>query len=266
MDTQAILSAMEAAEREAAQLMLHAHGVLAECKSGRRDVVTEYDRRVQTLLLARLGEACPGARFFCEENNRHDELNAPQLFIIDPIDGTMNFVRRMNHSCLSAAYWRGGVPEAAAVYNPYVDEMFTARRGGGAFLNGQPLRVEEAPLSETLVCCGTAPYNEELTGQTFRLMELAYRASLDIRRQGSAELDLCSVAAARAGAFCELSLSLWDYAAGALIVEEAGGRCSRVDGSPLPFDGSKTSVLAGGPRAWADFRAALEVGGFSFDA
>ena len=258
MDAREILAAMEAAEREAAQLMLHAHGVLAECKTGHRDVVTEYDRRVQALLIERLSAACPGARFFCEENDRHDELNAEHLFIIDPIDGTMNFVRRMNHSCISAAYWRGGVPTAAAVYNPYVDELFTALRGGGAYLNGRALRVDESPLSETLVCCGTAPYREELTADTFRLMELAYRASLDIRRQGSAELDLCSVAAARAGAYCELSLSLWDYAAGALIVEEAGGRCTRIDGSPLPFDGGKSSILAGGQRAWADFRAAME--------
>ena len=257
MDTRTILTAMQNAEREAAQLMLHAHTVLAECKSGHRDVVTEYDRRVQALLIERLSEACPGARFFCEENDRHDELSAEHLFIIDPIDGTMNFVRHMNHSCLSAAYWRGGVPEAAAVYNPYMDEMFTAVRGGGAFLNGRAIRADTAPLAETIVCCGTAPYDEALTDETFRLMKLAYRASLDIRRQGSAELDLCSVAAGRAGAYCELSLSLWDYAAGALLVEEAGGRCSRADGSPLPYDGGKSSVLAGGQRAWADFRRAM---------
>ena len=257
MDTRTILTAMQNAEREAAQLMLHAHTVLAECKSGHRDVVTEYDRRVQALLIERLSEACPGARFFCEENDRHDELSAEHLFIIDPIDGTMNFVRHMNHSCLSAAYWRGGVPEAAAVYNPYMDEMFTAVRGGGAFLNGRAIRADTAPLAETIVCCGTAPYDEALTDETFRMMMLAYRASLDIRRQGSAELDLCSVAAGRAGAYCELSLSLWDYAAGALLVEEAGGRCSRADGSPLPYDGGKSSVLAGGQRAWADFRRAM---------
>lgn len=258
MDARDILAVMQSAEREAAELMLHARGMLAECKSGHRDVVTEYDRRVQTLLIDRLSAACPGARFFCEENDRHDELSAARLFIIDPIDGTMNFVRRMNHSCISAACWRGGVPEAAAIYNPYVDEMFTALRGGGAYLNGRPLHVDEAPLAETLVCCGTAPYNEELIGETFRVMELACRLSLDIRRQGSAELDLCSVAAGRAGAYCELSLSLWDYAAGALLVEEAGGRCSRLDGSPLPYDGGKTSILAGGKRAWAELCEALK--------
>ena len=250
-----VLAAMEAAEREAAGLVMHAHGILAECKSGHRDVVTEYDRRVQAMLVERLSAVCPGARFFCEENDRHDDLNAETVFIIDPIDGTMNFVRGMNHSCISVACHHSGEAVAAAVYNPYMDEMFTALRGGGAFLNGRSIHVTDAPLSETIVCCGTAPYREELTGETFRLLERAYRGSLDIRRQGSAELDLCSVAAGRAGAYCELSISLWDYAAGSLIVREAGGICSRVDGSPLPYDGHVTSILAGGTRSWQDFLA-----------
>ena len=250
-----ILAAMCAAEKEAAELLLHAHGVLAERKSGHRDVVTEYDRLVQALLLERLGAACPGARFFCEENDRHDDLHAEHVFIIDPIDGTMNFVRGLNHSCISVAYQHSGTIEAAAVCNPYVDELFTALRDGGAFLNGRPLHADPAPLSEALVLCGTSPYREDLTARTFRLMEAAHRASLDIRRQGSAELDLCSVAAGRAGAYFELSLSLWDYAAGYLIVREAGGVCTQLDGAPLPFDSGKPTVLAGGPQAWADLRA-----------
>ena len=84
-----ILDAVCAAEREAAELLLHAHGVLAERKTGRRDIVTEYDRKTQDLLLERLSAACPGARFFCEENDRHDDLRAEQVFIIDPISNRM---------------------------------------------------------------------------------------------------------------------------------------------------------------------------------
>ncbi|MBR1456185.1 MAG: inositol monophosphatase [Oscillospiraceae bacterium] len=257
-DAMRICEAIMAAEREAAELILHAHGVLAECKTGHRDVVTEYDRRVQQLLTERLGAALPGAKFFCEENDRQDELGAEHLFIIDPIDGTMNFVHRLNHSCISVAYARRGTVQAAAVYNPYVDEMFSAVRGGGAFLNGRPIRVDPAPLSESVVCVGTAPYREELTARTFALMERVCRASLDIRRQGSAALDLCSVAAGRAGLYFELSLSLWDYAAGALLVEEAGGRCLTVEGGPLPYDSGKPTILAGGARAVADFLALPE--------
>ncbi len=253
MSPREILAAIEAAEREAAALMLQAHDILAEDKTNRRDVVTAYDRAVQALLMERLGAAVPGARFFCEENDRHDDLLAEHLFIIDPIDGTMNFVHHLNHSAISVGYTRFGVPVAGAVYNPYVDEMFTAVRGEGAFLNGRPIRVTAAPLSETVICFGSAPYNTELTRRTFTLAERSYRTGLDIRRQGSAALDLCSVAAGRAGAYFELSISLWDYAAGALIVSEAGGQVTRVDGSPLPWTGAKTSVLAAEAGKAAEF-------------
>ncbi len=254
-DNSVLLAAMEAAEREAAVLVMHAHGILAECKSGHRDVVTEYDRRVQALLVERLGAVCPGARFFCEENDRHDDLHAPEVFVIDPIDGTMNFVRGFGHSCISAAYLRGGVPTAAAIYNPYLDEMFTALSGGGAFLNGRPIRVSDAPLSESVVACGTSPYSMELADRGFALMKAAYLASLDIRREGSAALDLCSAAAGRAGVYFELGLSLWDYAAGMLIVQEAGGVCRTIEGKALPLGPGKTSLAAGGRLALEEFLA-----------
>ena len=257
MNTHDILSAMIAAEEEASELMLHADSILAERKTDRRDVVTEYDRRVQALLIERLDEAVPGARFFCEENDRHDDLGAEHLFIIDPIDGTMNFVHGFHHSCVSVAYMSRGALLAGAIRNPYMKEQFTALRGEGAFLNGQRLHVSEARLCDTLVVCGTAPYENSSPEKTFRLMEKAYRASLDVRRQGSAALDLCSVAAGRAGVYFEMALSLWDYAAGVLIVEEAGGVCTRLDGTPLPFDASRPSVLAGGRTAYADFQALL---------
>ena len=218
-----ILDHITAAQREAAELMMQAHGILAECKTGHRDVVTQYDRRIQELLMQRLSRDVPGAHFFCEENGQQDPTDAEYLFIIDPIDGTMNFVRGFGHSCISVAYMSRGVLEAAAVYNPYMDELFTAVRGAGAFLNFRLIHVETAPLSETIFCFGTSPYYADLTDETFRLARIAYDATLDLRRFASAELDLCAVAAGRAGLYFELSLSLWDYAAGALIVTEAGG-------------------------------------------
>ena len=251
-----ILQLMCAAEREAGELLLHAQGVLAECKTGHRDVVTQYDRRVQELLIRRFSDALPDARFFCEENDRHDDLHAAHVFIIDPIDGTMNFVRGFNHSCISAAFMRNGTVCAAAVYNPYVNELFSAVLGEGARLNGRLIHVADTPLSESVVCVGTAPYNVELADRTFALTKAAFLAGLDIRRQGSAELDLCSVAAGRAGLYFELGLSLWDYAAGMLIVQEAGGDCRSLDGAALPLDPSRPSVAAGGKRA---LRELLEI-------
>ena len=128
---QAVLDLIISAEREAAGLILEAHEILAEAKTDHRNVVTEYDRRVQELLITRLREALPDARFFCEEMNEQDHLDAGQLFIIDPIDGTMNFVHGFHHSCISVAYAERGVVRAGAIYNPYVDEMFTAVAGQG---------------------------------------------------------------------------------------------------------------------------------------
>jgi len=165
----------------------------------------------------------------------------------------MNFVRGFHHSCISVAYAERGVVRAGAIYNPYVDEMFTAITGQGARLNGRSIHVADAGLSESLVCFGSSPYAPELADRTFALTKALFLAGLDVRREASAALDLCSVAAGRAGLYFELQLSLWDYAAGVLIAEEAGGQCCTIDGNCFPSDGSKTSLLAGSPAAVSDF-------------
>ena len=248
-----VLNAIIAAQKEAAALILQAHGVLAETKTGHRDVVTEYDRRVQELLMDRLSAAVPGAVFFCEENEQQGDLKAEHVFIIDPIDGTMNFVRGFHHSAISVAYMQAGVLRAASVYNPYAEECFSALAGEGACCNGRPIHAGALPLSESVVCCGTAPYSPQLADSTFDLIKKAFLASLDIRREGSAALDMCSAAAGRAGVYFEPTVSLWDIAAGLLLMQEAGGVCCRLDGSPVPLDGSKTSILAGGKLAVVEF-------------
>ncbi len=241
------------AELEASSLFIQARNVPTEWKTGRRDIVTSFDRQVQELLIQRIAASCPDARFFCEENDRQDDLSAEHVFIIDPIDGTMNFVHGFHHSCISVAYMRKGRLCAASIYNPYTEEFFTAARGEGSRLNSVPIHVSPLPLSESIVCCGTAPYTTALADRSFTLMKKAYLSGLDIRREGSAALDLCSAAAGRAGLYFELGLSLWDYAAGLLIVEEAGGICCTIDGRPIPLDGSRPSVVAGGKQAVAEF-------------
>ena len=253
MEYREILQRMCAAECEAATLIKEAHGVMAEEKSSRRDVVTKYDRRVQELLTARLRAALPDARFFSEEQEQHDDINASALFVIDPIDGTMNFVRGLHHSCISVGYAEYGELKAAAIYDPYADELFTATRGGGAFLNGKPIHVDNAPLRETLVCFGTTPYEPAKAHDCFTLAEKVFAASLDLRREGSAALDLCTVAAGRAGLYFELGLSPWDYAAGMLIVREAGGVCRTLEGEELQLIAQRPSVVAGGRMAVEEF-------------
>jgi len=157
----------------------------------------------------------------------------------------MNFVKDLQHSCISIGCLEAGQPIAAVVYDPYRQELFSAIRGKGAFLNEKPIAVTGDDLADTLVLFGTAPYDDASTAWTFQTAHALYEKSLDVRRSGSAALDLCYVACGRAGLFFEAQLSLWDYAAGALIVTEAGGRVTRLDGAPLAFARGKSSLMAG---------------------
>lgn len=162
---------------------------------------------------------------------------------MDPIDGTTNFIKDYHVSAISAGLAKDGEKYIGVVYNPYLDEMFTAERGKGAFLNGRPIHVSRNPLSEGIVLFGTAPYYEELSKKSFQMAYAYFKKALDVRRSGSAAIDLCSIAAGRAELYFELRLSPWDFAAGALIVEEAGGVVTTVEGGAVTL-GQKCSVLA----------------------
>ena len=253
MDVFEVLDVMVLAERKAAELILHAHGVIAETKGDARDVVTEYDLRVQQLVMDMLREKYPGAAFFCEESDSPDSLDGEMVFIIDPIDGTMNFVHGFKRSAVSIGFMSRGEILAGAVYNPYLDELFTAVKGNGARLNGREIRADDAGLRNSVVCVGTSPYRPDLSRECFDLIRRVFDHSLDIRREGVASLDLCSVAAGRAGVYCENSTSLWDYAAGSLIAAEAGAVLATIGGGRLPFSAGKTSIVCAGPETMKDF-------------
>lgn len=260
MTVEDILSLIEKAEREAGELVLHAGNIISKSKTDARNVVTEYDVRVQELLRSRISATLPGAHFFCEESDNPDRLNKGSVFIIDPIDGTMNFVKGFRHSCISVAYSQDGVISAGAVYNPFSDEMFSALRGKGAFLNGNPVSCGESGLEDSVICVGTSPYRPDLWDRSFRMIRTLCEHGLDIRRMGAAALDLCYVAAGRSGLYFEMNLSLWDYAAGWLIAREAGAVCLTADGNPLPFDESKPSIVAGTQTAVEEYLKLLEAG------
>jgi len=214
-----------------------------DAKSGRADLVTQYDKQVQERLRTGLGEIMPEAHFVGEEGSTQEYSPTGSFFIVDPIDGTTNFIKDYHLSSISVALVRDGAAELGVVYNPYTDEMFHAQRGQGAFCNGRRLHVSNEPLENAIVVFGTAPYHDELKEKSFKIAYDYFKKALDIRRSGSAALDLCSVAAGRAELFFELVLAPWDYAAGALIVEEAGGVASDMDGRELVYD-RPCSVLA----------------------
>ena len=214
-----------------------------DSKGGHGNFVTEYDKKVQQRLKEGLAGIMPDVNFIGEEGSSQKFSTTGRFFIVDPIDGTTNFIRDLHASCISVALVVDGKAELGVIYNPYLDEMYTARLGHGAFCNGRRLHVSSEPIENALVIFGTAPYREDLCEKSFRLAYAYCRKAVDVRRTGSAALDLCAVAAGRADLFFELSLAPWDFAAGKLIVEEAGGIVSDIDGNELTYDRNH-SVLA----------------------
>lgn len=214
-----------------------------DSKEGPANFVTEYDKKVQQLLEKDLKQIIPDAKFIGEEENSNTATAKGKYFVVDPIDGTTNFIKDYHMSCISVALIENGEVTIGVIYNPYLDEMFWALKGKGAYCNEKRIHVSDQPLSNGLVLFGTSPYNAELHEKSFEMAYDFFKQALDIRRSGSAALDLCSIAAGRAELYFELKLSPWDYAAGSLLVEEAGGIVSTIDGGRLCFD-RPCSVLA----------------------
>ena len=249
MDTKELLAGVETAARAAGKIMLEAGDIRAgvTAKEGHANFVTAYDRRVQAYLFDALGKLLPEAKFIGEEDGADaftDEDRRGFAFCVDPIDGTTNFLTGYRPSVTSIALLRDGKPYLGVVYNPYWDMLFAAVRGGGARLNGEPIRSSGEPLSRSVVSFGTAPYDPELAQETFALCAYYLPRCIDLRRSGSAAWDLCSVAMGTVGLFYETRLQLWDYAAGGLIAAEAGCRLTAMDGSPLPWDGPSSILCA----------------------
>jgi myo-inositol-1(or 4)-monophosphatase len=217
---------------------------------------------VQELLRSRLLALLPEVGFLGEEGDHSEDLRRRAwVFIVDPIDGTTNFIQGYRNSCVSIGLAHEGRMEYGVVFNPYDGELYAAQRGRGASLNGTPIRCRDRALDHSLLIFGSALYYRELVPQTLRLFNLAFPAVQDIRRFGSAALDLCYLAAGRAGDFYETRLCPWDYAAGSLIAREAGCEVTALDGSPLNYF-AKCSVLAGSPTAYRQLLGVIREGGY----
>ena len=232
-------------------------------KKGAIDLVTEVDLECERLCRAIIAERFPEHDVLAEEFGSSQAARTPSRWrwIFDPLDGTTNYAHGLPIYCASLGLEIDGERSVAAVYDPSRDELFTAERGHGAFLNGRPLAVSaENRLSEALLVTGF-PYDvQEKVRDLVDLFGRFLSQSRAVRRLGSAALDLCYVAAGRFDAFWEQHLKPWDVAAGALIVEEAGGRVTGMDGSP--FDPAAAHLVASNGqlheeilRLIADFRA-----------
>lgn len=238
--------------QNAGNIVLSARDVEASVreKTGPRDLVTKYDLLVQEYLQKELLALLPEAGFLGEEEDAcADSTQKEWLFIVDPIDGTTNFVQGYHNSCVSVGLSHQGRMEYGVVYNPYDGELYSAERGKGAYLNGRPLHCQDHALDHSLLIFGSALYYRELVPETLRLFQLAFPLVQDVRRFGSAALDLCYLAAGRAGVFFECRLCPWDYAAASLIAQEAGCLVTQLNGTDLDLL-HKCGVLAGSPKAY----------------
>lgn len=222
-------------------------------KGSRGDLVTSADRESEAFIIERLRRAFPSSAILGEEGGAQGG-GSDERWIIDPLDGTTNYAHGYPLWCVSIGFERGGELVAGAVYSPVLDEMFAAERGRGATRNGASIRVSEtATVRDALVCTGFLPAEYDRNGENFaRLSNLAR----GVRRDGSAALDLCFVAAGRFDAFWERDLKAWDIAAGALIVREAGGTVTAMDGRALDLDAG--SILASNGCIHAEMTSYLE--------
>ncbi len=220
-------------------------------EKGKGNFVTKCDLAVQNFIMERLSALLPDAAFMGEENG-YDSVTGGKLFIVDPIDGTTNFIHGCNHSCVSIAYAENGEPIIGVVYDPYRDEMFSAVRGSGAFLNGKKIQVTKSGLENSLVLFGSSPYYPELSQKTFDTLKAIFPFIADVRRTGSAALDICYIAAGRCDLFFEHILSPWDFAAGAVILTEAGGVIKAEKGRSISISHT-SAIAAGNDKIYAEF-------------
>ncbi len=245
--------------REAGAIMRGVHGVSGDIteKSGTANFVTVYDVKIQNFLIDGIKDIFPDAYFVSEEKENDEAVLSEEFcFIIDPIDGTTNFIHDLHLSAISIGMLCRGENMLGIVYNPYADELFYAEKGKGAFCNGEKISVSSRTPDEAIVAFGTSPYTKLTDGEkTMKIAsELLYKCA-DIRRFGSAAIDLAYLAAGRFDLFFEVQLSPWDYAAGMLIIKEAGGIITDMQGNELKLD-KPTPVIAGNPIAYS---ALLEI-------
>ena len=221
---------------QAGEIMLGAPKAIdAAQKSQYADFVTKYDLEIQQYLHAELKRLFPECEFLSEEGE-HTRISDKPTFVIDPIDGTTNFVLGRGDAVISVGLVSEKQTVFGAVYHPYRNEYFHAVKSGGAFLNGEPIKVAERSCAIGVAAIGTSPYHKDTQyGFVTRAFAQFLKHFGDLRKNGAAALELCYVGCGRTDAYYEPILYPWDYTAGTLIVTEAGGIVSDATGaSPSP--------------------------------
>jgi len=228
--------------------------IRAEAK-GTFDYTSEVDKAAEAEIVREIKRSFPGHAILAEESGARG--NSPYCWIVDPLDGTHNFLRGFPHFCVSIAQTEHGEPVVGVIYDPIRDEIFAASKGSGATLNDRRIRVSQRLNIDGALLCTGFPFRErqhivEHLAQTRLMLERAE----DIRRTGSAALDLAYIAAGRLDGYWEAGLKPWDMAAGALLVREAGGRCTDFSGQPGFIDSGR--IVAANIKVGDDMLASIK--------
>lgn len=202
-------------------------------------LVTEWDLAIEKFLIHELGNLIPESGFITEEKQITQNANTEWVWVIDPIDGTTNFAHELPIYCCSVALLRNSAPYMGVVYIPVLNELFSAEKGKGARLNGNPIQVSPVKaLERSLLATGFPYYNYEELDCFLACLKTFMQETQGLRRMGSAAIDLAYTACGRFEGFFEYGLNMWDVAAGILLIEEAGGTCSGFRPGQNPLDGS----------------------------
>ena len=201
---------------------------------GVSDYVTQVNLHVQEYLSRRLAEEWPQIQLMGEEKDNSDLDFDGAFWILDPVDGTTNLIHDFMHSAVSLGLCEKGEVTCGVIYQPFTDEVFYAAKGEGAWQNGRPIHVSEAAcMADSLISIGTTPYEHEYADRNFALFKKIFLDCQDIRRIGSAAIELAYVACGRLDAFFEMNLKPWDFAAGTILIQEAGGTLTGFDGKKV---------------------------------
>jgi myo-inositol-1(or 4)-monophosphatase len=260
MQQSALLNVMIGAARKAARALKRDFGEVEQLQvslKGPANFVTAADRRAEETLRAELAKARPGYGFLGEEGGHHEGTDKTNTWIVDPLDGTTNFLHGIPQFAISIGLERAGTIVAGVIYNPISDDLYTAERGKGAFLNDKRLRVaSRKTLADAVIACGLPHRGRGDLALGLQELGAVQDKVAGLRRFGAAALDLAFVAAGRVDGYWERNISSWDIAAGLLLVREAGGFVTDLDGADAMF--TKRHVIAGNEAIHRDLLAALK--------
>jgi myo-inositol-1(or 4)-monophosphatase len=260
MQRSALLNVMVAAARKAARGLKRDFGEVEQLQvsvKGPANFVTAADRRAEEILYAELSKARPNYGFFGEEGGSREGSDKSHRWIVDPLDGTTNFLHGIPQFCISIALERDGTIVASLIYNPITDDLYMAERGKGAFLNDRRIRVAgRKGLADAVIACGLPHRGRGELELGLREVGALQDKVAGLRRFGAAALDLAFVAAGRIDGYWERNIKPWDVAAGLLMVREAGGFVTDLDGGDNMM--AKGHIAAGNEAIHRELLAALK--------